>query len=177
MLEAQCPASGKDEWIPIAAVESFSRRIRRSCDRRRGLDSFPLGVCFDLMPHASTIEITIKRGVLYKATMLEALGIYNFEDLCYFNVPIQLKEIRYIPHPGLGVTVGRRVISLPLVFQEIVYKGCIITSNPIEYDLTRDFSVIQDVEIQVARIEEFTPSYKEIRELYDYYCSLVKGAT
>ena len=131
--------------VTIGAVESVSRRIDRTSNvRRRELDSNVPGQCVEIIPGPSTITLTLKRAVLYNNTMMEALGLGSIEDLIENNIPIQLIETRNNP----GATPSAQVIT---------YHGAIPTNNPFDYDLTRDWTVMQDVTFDVAYITITNP--------------------
>jgi len=145
VISAQSPID--DKWYTIGAIDAVTRRIDRTNARRRELDSDTPGETIELMPGPSTITITLRRAVLYKSSLIEALGFDTVEDLIQQNKPVNIRETRNSPSGANGTQV-------------IEYQGCYFTSNPFNYDITRDWIIMQDVDLDVAkiRVTKITPA-------------------
>jgi hypothetical protein len=139
-LELQDPNT--QQWRTIGAVDSFDRTIAREVSRRREFDADVPGEVVEIIPGTTTINVGIRRAVLYTKTLLEEFGFNGVEDLILQRVPVNIRETRYSP-PDSDAAGAQQVIE---------YQGCFFTSNPISYDLTRELTVIQDADLAVTRI-------------------------
>ena len=126
-------------WVSIGAIDAITRRADRTNARRRELDSDVPGQVVEIMPGPSTVTITLRRAVLYASTLVEVLGFDSVEDLINQNVPLNIRETRQSPSDNAGTTV-------------VEYQGCFFSSNPFNYDITRDWIIMQDVDMDVAKI-------------------------
>lgn len=132
-IKARTP-EGKE--IDIGAVRSMERRMSRNMTRRRELDSDPPGATIEIIPGAvTTFELTIRRAMLYKASMLEEFGIGGIEDLIQQNIPLEIIEERHSPS---GQT------------QIVTYTGCYFKDNPLSIDIEGDWIIVQDATLEVA---------------------------
>ena len=124
----------------IGAIKTFTRTISRNTTRRFELDQDIPGRTVEIIPGAvNNIAITIRRAMLYRASLLEEFGYGGVEDLVSQNVPIEVVEIRHPKHTG----------DAP---QQVTYHGCYFTSNPMSVDIDGDWQIIQEAELQVGYI-------------------------
>ena len=142
------PTNG--QWMRIGAVQKLSRGVSKRTQRRREFDSDIPGVTVELIPNPTdTITLTIERAILYKANMLEAFGFDKVEDLVENNIPVTIREYAKVP-TGIPATNAGLAGVKDKIYE---YQDCYFTSNPIEYNLTRDILMIQTCTLDVTRIK------------------------
>lgn len=136
-------AKAGDTVKDIGAVISMRRNVSRTTSRRFELDSEVPGRAAEIIPGAvKTVSLTIGVALLYKGSLLEVLGFTDAEDLAKQNIPIDIVEIRHgQPHSANSAKT-----------QTITYSGCYFTSNPLSINIDDNWQIIQDFELEVAKI-------------------------
>lgn len=130
----------------IGAVKSMSRTVNRGAVRRLELDAAIPGRTVEIIPGAlTTLDITIKRAMLYSGDMMEAFGFPSVTDLMEQNIPIDIREYRYArpTYAADGTpTFGES--------QVVTYTGCYFTSNPQSIDVDGDWQIIQEATLMCS---------------------------
>jgi len=84
--------------------------------------------------------------------LLKSLNISSGFDIVEQLVPFTVVEKRYDPPSQLVSNNSINEVGSPS--QEIRYKDCIISDVPLNYDINGDWLILQNLTIQVGRIEE-----------------------
>lgn len=126
----------------IGAVKSMSRTVNRGGVRRFELDAPIPGRTVEIIPgKIETLDLTIKRAMLYSGDLMEAFGLSSVTDLVEQNVPIEVREYRYgKPVNGVSQT------------QVVRYIGCYFTSNPQTVDIDGDWQIVQEATLMVSNV-------------------------
>ena len=135
--------------IRIGAVKSMSRSVNRGGVRRFELDAPIPGRTVEIIPgKIETLDLTIKRAMLYSSDMMEAFGYPSVTDLVEQNVPIEVREYRYAkPVRDINGNIIRKGAT-----QVVRYVGCYFTSNPQTVDVDGDWQIVQEATLMVSNV-------------------------
>jgi hypothetical protein len=125
--------------VKIGSVLRFTEGNPRTTSPQYEFDADLPGEIDERTPHLVDRTISIRRAVLYKSDMLEALGFSGVGDLVDQTVPFVLVKVEKAP-PESGVAD-----------KTTLYLGCYMHDNPKTYELTGDLVVMQDVDIGYSR--------------------------
>jgi len=160
----------------IGAITKFSLRMSRATTRRFEIDSDFPGKSVEIIPgRINDLSLEVEKAILYnnlsslynteippttsgknnyKAAgdwmkLLQSLNISSGFDIVQQLVPFTIIEKRYDP-TGNPTSPDPNI----KVSQTIYYEDCIISDVPLNYDITGDWLIMQNLIIQVGRITE-----------------------
>lgn len=135
--------------IRIGAVKSMSRTVNRGGTRRFELDAAIPGRTVEIIPgKVDTLDLSIKRAMLYSSDLMEAFGFASVTDLVEQNLPIEVREYRYAK--PTRDAAGNIVMQNPM--QVVRYIGCYFTSNPQTVDVDGDWQIVQEATLMVSNV-------------------------
>jgi hypothetical protein len=137
-------------YLFTATGEKRIGAVNRGGVRRFELDAAIPGRTVEIIPgKIETLDLTIKRAMLYSGDMMEAFGFTSVTDLVEQNIPIEVREYRYAkPTFVNGVMTETNTGTT----QCVKYLGCYFMSNPQTVDVDGDWQIIQEATLMVSNV-------------------------
>jgi len=128
---------------PFTALINFSETNDRPTVSHYELDSDVYGEIVEETPKYATRKFSIERAVLYSSDLLAFCGVSG-DDLINQMSPFTLFKVEYQPNesnPSAEATV----------YKTTCYEECWFQSNPKDYAINGDLTIIQNVDVKYVR--------------------------